>query len=130
MSWIEDNNEDEPWIDRHSEPHNLKDMTTEYIKNIIKAIEEDRIIFSINLGYFEDNDFEVIEEATDKKEYWLNRFKNELKRRENMINQITELKNIVSLDGTYEQQPNTEQIINKINEVIKTINDIIDKLNK
>ena len=44
-------------------------------------IEEGKIVFKINLGWFEDNDFQIIDEDTEKKEYWLNIFYKELERR-------------------------------------------------
>ena len=75
------NNSERKWTTRNGEILAIKDMTTEHIKNTIKAIEDERIVFQINLGYFEDNDFQVIDEDTFTKNEWLKAFREELKKR-------------------------------------------------
>lgn len=69
------------WTTRDGKKIKVKDMTTEHIENTIKCIEGGRIQFTINLGYFEDNDFQVIDEDTTKKYEWLEIFKQELQNR-------------------------------------------------
>lgn len=59
----------------------VKDMTTEHIINTLNCIEDERIKFSINLGYFEDNDCQIIEENNIAKERWIKIFNEELDRR-------------------------------------------------
>ena len=56
-------------------------MTTQHIKNCVKCIEEGRIRFTINLGWHEDNDFQVIGEDDIAKEKWIKIFNEELERR-------------------------------------------------
>ena len=75
----------EYWKTKNGDKIKIKDMTTQHIKNTIKAIEEGRINFLINLGWAEDNDFQIIDEDTERKEYWLDVFYDELKKREEML---------------------------------------------
>lgn len=72
---------EEIWTTKDYRQIKVKDMTIEHIKNTIKAIEEGRIVFKINLGWLEDNDFQIIDEDTERKEHWLDIFYEELKRR-------------------------------------------------
>ena len=72
---------EEVWTTKEGKQIAVKDMTTQHIKNTIKAIEEGRICFTINLGWFDDNDFQVIDEDVERKERWLNIFYNELETR-------------------------------------------------
>ena len=75
----------EYWKTKNGDRIKIKDMTTQHIKNTIKAIEEGRINFLINLGWEEDNDFQIIDEDTERKKYWLDVFYDELKKREEML---------------------------------------------
>lgn len=72
---------EEIWTTKDYRQIKVKDMTTKHIQNTIRAIEEGRILFKINLGWFEDNDFQIIDEDTEKKEHWLDIFYKELERR-------------------------------------------------
>ena len=75
----------EYWKTKNGDKIKIKDMTTQHIKNTIKAIEEGRINFLINLGWAEDNDFQIIDEDTERKKYWLDVFYDELKKRGEML---------------------------------------------
>lgn len=72
---------DEVWITSSNTKIKVKDMTIQHIRNCIRCIEEGRITFIINMGWAEDNDYQMYDEDTEKKERWLKLFNNELKRR-------------------------------------------------
>ena len=72
---------EEIWTTRNGNKIKVKDMTTSHIINTLRCIEENRIQFIINLGWFEDNDFEQITEDTEAKNKWINIFESELERR-------------------------------------------------
>ena len=59
----------------------VKDMATQHILNCIKCIEESRINFIINMGWAEDNDYQMYDEDTEEKERWIRIFRDELERR-------------------------------------------------
>lgn len=69
------------WTTRDGTNIKVENMSTQHIKNTLRCIENGKISFTINLGYFEDNDFQVIEEDDITKEKWIKIFNNELKRR-------------------------------------------------
>lgn len=69
------------WKTQNGNKIKVKDMTTSHILNTLKCIEDGRIKFMINLGWFEDNDFEIIEEDDIRKERWIRIFNEELERR-------------------------------------------------
>lgn len=74
------------WITKNEEKILIKDMTTQHIKNCIKAIEENRISVgqTINLGYTGDGDGDgIIYDFIDYGEQYIKAFKNELERRSN-----------------------------------------------
>ena len=109
------------WTTRDGKKIKVKDMTTEHIKNTIKCIEDGRIQFTINLGYFEDNDFQVIDEDTTKKYEWLEIFKQELQNR--TVEEIYELTGYrTGEDDLYND--NFDDMYRKINELVKAVNSI------
>lgn len=72
------------WETKNGEKIHIKDMTTEHIKNCIKAIQEDRIQVgkSINIGYTGDGDGDcAIYEWYDMGNDYIQAFEEELKRR-------------------------------------------------
>lgn len=69
------------WKTQNGNKIKVKDMTTSHILNTLKCIEDGRIKFMINLGWLEDNDFEIIEEDDIRKERWIRIFNEELERR-------------------------------------------------
>lgn len=72
------------WKTKDGKILNIKDMTTEHIKNCIKAIEEERIEVGewIPLGYTGDGDGDGIEyQWIDYGENYIKAFKRELKNR-------------------------------------------------
>lgn len=71
----------EKWRTKNGTEMKVKDMTTTHIQNCIKCIEEGKISFIINMGWEEDNDFQMYDEDYYEKERWLKIFKKELKRR-------------------------------------------------
>ena len=70
------------WTTQNGEKIDVKDMSTSHIVNTLKCIEEKKINFIVNLGWFEDNDFQQIEENEEERDMWIDVFENELKRRE------------------------------------------------
>lgn len=69
------------WKTQNGTNIKVKDMTTKHILNTLKCIEDGRIRFTINLGWFEDNDFQIIDENDIAKERWIKIFNDELERR-------------------------------------------------
>lgn len=69
------------WITQNGNEIKVKDMTTTHILNTLKCIEEGRIQFTINLGWAEDNDYQIIDEDDISKERWIKIFNDELERR-------------------------------------------------
>ena len=69
------------WTTQNGEKINVKDMSTSHIINTLKCIEDKRINFIVNLGWFEDNDCQQIEESEEEREMWINIFENELENR-------------------------------------------------
>lgn len=72
------------WKTKDGKILNIKDMTTEHIKNCIKAIEEERIEVGewIPLGYTCDGDGDGTEyEYLDYSYEYIRAFKEELKKR-------------------------------------------------
>lgn len=69
------------WTTQNGANIKVKDMTTTHILNTLRCIEDGRIKFTINLGWAEDNDFQMIEEDDIRKERWIKIFNEELKRR-------------------------------------------------
>lgn len=75
------NGSDKVWITRSREKIKVKEMSTQHIINTIKAIEEEKIVFVVNCGYAQGNDYIEYEENIEGKEHWIKIFKNELKKR-------------------------------------------------
>lgn len=71
------------WTTQNDTRIKVKDMTTRHIKNCIRCIEEGKINFIINMGWAEDNDYQMYDEDTEEKERWIKIFSDELKNREN-----------------------------------------------
>lgn len=71
------------WTTQNDTRIKVKDMTTQHIKNCIRCIEEGKINFIINMGWAEDNDYQMYDEDTEEKERWIKIFSDELKNREN-----------------------------------------------
>lgn len=69
------------WTTQNGTKINVKDMTIKHILNTLKCIEEERIVFLIDLGYLEDNDCKIIDENDIEKERWIKIFEEELERR-------------------------------------------------
>lgn len=69
------------WTTQNGTKIKVKDMTTQHIKNCIRCIEEGRINFIINMGWAEDNDYQMYDEDTEEKERWIKIFRDELERR-------------------------------------------------
>lgn len=69
------------WTTQNGSKIKVKDMKTQHILNCIRCIEEGRINFIINMGWAEDNDFQMYDEDTEQKEKWLSIFNKELERR-------------------------------------------------
>lgn len=114
---------DEIWTTKDGKKIKVKDMTTEHIKNTIKCIEDGRIQFTINLGWAEDNDYQIIDEDTSTKYKWLEVFNQELQNRvlEDNTEEIEELKRYE--EGNMYTYKYTE-IPEKINELVKAVNEI------
>lgn len=72
------------WKTKNGEELYIKDMTTQHIKNCIKAIEEERIQIGeiIDLGYTGDGDGDgIIYDFIDYSQDYIQAFKNELENR-------------------------------------------------
>lgn len=69
------------WTTQNGKKIKVKDMTTTHILNTIKCIKEGRINFIINMGWAEDNDYQMYDEDTETKEKWIKIFNDELERR-------------------------------------------------
>lgn len=69
------------WTTQNGNKIKVKDMTIQHIKNCIRCIEEGRINFIINMGWAEDNDYQMYDEDTEEKERWIKIFRDELERR-------------------------------------------------
>lgn len=69
------------WTTQNGNKIKVKDMTSTHILNCIRCIEDGRINFIINMGWAEDNDYQMFDENTQEKERWIAIFKNELRRR-------------------------------------------------
>lgn len=72
---------EEKWKIQNGSEIKVKDMTTQHILNCIRSIEEGRINFIINMGWAEDNDYQMYDEDTETKEKWIKIFNKELERR-------------------------------------------------
>ena len=75
----------EYWETKTGEKIKIKDMTTQHIKNCIKAIQEERISIgeTIDLGYTGDGCGDgIIYDFIDYGNDYINAFENELKERE------------------------------------------------
>ena len=73
------------WTTKSGEKIPIKEMTTQHIKNCIKAIEEERIQIgeTIDLGYTGDGEGDgIIYDFIDMSEEYLQAFEKELKNRE------------------------------------------------
>lgn len=78
----------EYWITKNNKKIKIKDMTTQHIKNCIKAIQEDRIQVgeSIQLGYTQDGNGDgIIYDFIDFSKDYIKTFNEELKRRTNVL---------------------------------------------
>lgn len=76
------------WCTKNGEKILIKDMTTQHIKNCIKAIQEDRIQVgeTIQLGYTLDGDGDgMIYDFIDYSKDYIQAFNEELKRRKNVL---------------------------------------------
>lgn len=76
------------WCTKNGEKILIKDMTTQHIKNCIKAIQEDRIQVgeTIQLGYTQDGDGDgMIYDFIDYSKDYIQVFNEELKRRNNVL---------------------------------------------
>lgn len=74
------------WKTKNGDKILIKDMTTEHIKNCIKALEEERITVgeSVDIGYTCDSDGDgIMYEFIDHSEDYIKAFKDELARRNN-----------------------------------------------
>ena len=72
------------WTTKNGDKIEIKDMTTQHIKNCIKAIKEKRIIIGTNIdvGYTGDGDGDgIIYQWLDSGDYYVKAFEEELKRR-------------------------------------------------
>lgn len=69
------------WTTQNGNKIKVKDMTIQHIKNCIRCIEEGRINFIINMGWAEDNDYQMYDEDTEEKERWIKIFRDEFERR-------------------------------------------------
>ncbi len=72
------------WTTKNGDKIEIKDMTTQHIKNCIKAIKEERIVIGINIdiGYTGDGDGDgIIYEWLDDGDNYIRAFEEELKRR-------------------------------------------------
>jgi len=72
------------WTTKNSEKISIKNMTTQHIKNCIKAIKEERIQIgeTIDLGYTGDGDGDgIIYDFIDKSEEYIKAFEKELNNR-------------------------------------------------
>lgn len=76
------------WKMKDGEYIEVKDMTTQHIKNTMKAIEENRISFAWSSGY-DGEDF-AYDDGKDEQIYWLKTFKEELDLRERIDRAISE----------------------------------------
>lgn len=72
------------WTTQNGNKIKVKDMTTTHILNTIKCIEDERINFIINMGWAEDNDYQMYDEDTEEKERWIKIFNKELERRKEL----------------------------------------------
>ena len=50
------------WTTQNGNKIKVKDMTIQHIKNCIRCIEEGRINFIINMGWAEDNDYQMYDD--------------------------------------------------------------------
>lgn len=76
------------WITKDRKQIALKKMTTEHIQNCIKAIQDGRIncVQEVFVDYTCDGDGDgKIYDYIDRKEEFLKSFRNELKRRNNVL---------------------------------------------
>ena len=74
----------EKWTTKNGEKILIKDMTTQHIKNCIKAIEEGQIQIgkTIDLGYTGDGAGDgIIYDFIDKRKEYIEAFKRELENR-------------------------------------------------
>lgn len=72
------------WTTKNGDEIEVKDMTTQHIKNCIKAIKEKRIIIgkNVDVGYTCDRDDDgIIYQWLDSGDYYVKAFEKELKRR-------------------------------------------------
>lgn len=72
------------WTTKNGDKILIKDMTTQHIKNCIKAIEEERIQIgeTIDLGYTGDGEGDgIIYDFIDHSKEYIEAFRNELKSR-------------------------------------------------
>ena len=120
---------DEIWTTKDGKKIKVKDMTTEHIKNTIKCIEDGRIHFTINLGWAEDNDYQIIDEDVWTRDNWIKIFKEELENRlEDNTEEIEELKRTenvydITLECYHdiEKKISNDELADKINEIIRYI---------
>lgn len=74
----------EIWRTKDGREIQIKDMTTQHIKNCIKALKEDKIKVGIttDVGYTCDGDGDgIIYDFIDYRKEYIEEFENELKRR-------------------------------------------------
>ena len=73
------------WVTKNGTKILIKDMTTDHIKNCIKALKEKRIVASrrVNIGYTCDGDGDgVIYDFIDDSNDYIKEFEKELEKRE------------------------------------------------
>jgi len=76
------------WKTKEGKELNIKDMTTQHIKNCIKAIQEDRIQVgeSIDVGYTGDGDGDgIVYQWIDYGKDYIKAFEEELKNRGDLV---------------------------------------------
>ena len=72
------------WTTKNGDKIEVRDMTTQHIKNCIKAIKEKRIIIgkNVDIGYTCDGDGDgIIYQWLDSGDIYIRAFEEELKRR-------------------------------------------------
>lgn len=102
------------WTTRDGKKINIKDMTTEQIKNTIKSIKDGTIQFTRVLRWTEDNNYQIIGEDIYRKGNWLIAFEQELEDRDLQDN-TEEIEELPELADCEERNM-------KINELVKAVN--------
>jgi len=69
------------WKTRDGNEIKVTDMTSQHIINCINCLETGKIIFTINMGWAPDNDYQEYCEDVEREKKWIKIFKTELARR-------------------------------------------------